>query len=146
MSNANPYAQYQRIAVETASPTRLVVLLYEGAIRFLSKARTAIEAKNYYEQGLYINKTQAIIAHLFGTLDHDKGGDVSKTLSETYVKMYDMLTAANIADDVARVDRVLYGLRELREAWIEVDRQVTAGNAVARSAERDETRELAAAA
>jgi len=125
MSTPNPYAQYQRTAVETASPTKLVVMLYDGAIRFLTKVPPAIETKNFYEQSLYINKAQAIIAHLFGTLDYDKGGSVAKSLSETYVKMYDMLTAANIHDDAERVKKVLHSLRELREAWVEVDRQVT---------------------
>lgn len=125
MSTPNPYAQYQRTAVETASPTKLVVMLYDGAIRFLTKVPAAIETKNYYEQSLYINKTQAIIAHLFGTLDFEKGGKVAQSLSDTYIKMYDLLTAANINDDVERVQKVIYSLRELREAWVEVDRQLT---------------------
>jgi len=144
MSTPNPYAQYQRTAVETASPTKLVVMLYDGAIRFLMKVPTAIETKNYYEQSLYISKTQAIIAHLFGTLDYDKGGNVAKTLSETYVKMYDLLTAANVNDDVERVNKVMHSLRELREAWVEVDRQMST-----RPAEpigREEARDLARAA
>jgi flagellar secretion chaperone FliS len=145
MSNTNPYAQYQRTSIETASPTRLVVMLYDGAIRFLNKAIPAMETKNYYEQSLYINKTQAIIAHLFATLDYDKGGSVAKALSETYVMMYDTLTAANIKDDVERLRNVASGLRELREAWVEVDRQAHCTQTSARSAQ-EQVREFAVAA
>jgi flagellar protein FliS len=130
MSGPNPYAQYQRTSIETASPTKLVVLLYDGAIRFLTRLVPVMEAKNYYEQSMYINKTQAIIAHLYGTLDFEKGGSVALALEKAYINMYDTLTAANIKDDPERVRKVLEALRDLREAWVEVDRQVSAAQAV----------------
>jgi flagellar protein FliS len=120
-------------------------MLYDGAIRFLTKVPPAMEAKNYYEQSLYINKAQAIIAHLYGTLDYEKGGNVATALANVYVPMYDMLTAANIQDDPDRVNKVLKTLRELREAWVEVDRQVSTVNVEA-TVSREQIRDLARAA
>jgi flagellar protein FliS len=101
-------------------------MLYDGAIRFLTRLLPAMAAKNFYEQSMYINKTQAIIAHLFATLDYEKGGSVAQALSEAYINMYDTLTAANIKDDQFRVRKVLQALRDLREAWVEVDRRISA--------------------
>lgn len=123
MSNLNPYAQYQQTSVETASPTRLVIMLYDGAIRFLSKALPAMEQMNYYEQSYFIGKAQDIIAHLTATLDHEAGGSVADTLADMYVRLYDMLTDANIHDRPEKVLKVINALKEIREAWIEVDRQ-----------------------
>lgn len=145
MSTPNPYSQYLRTSVETASPTKLVVMLYDGAIKFLLKAVPAVESKNYTEQNLYLTKAQKIIAHLYGTLDYEKGGNVAVSLSSTYIKMYDMLTAAHIKDDVNRVNKVIHSLRELREAWVEVDKQMNILAAEPARAQ-SEARDLARAA
>lgn len=146
MSTRNPYAVYQRTAVETASSTKLIVMLYDGAIRFLMKVGPAMRTKNYREQSMYITKAQKIIKHLYGNLDFEKAGDVAKTLADTYVRMYDMLTAAHIKDDPERVEKVLYGLRELREAWVEVDRQTTILHAAPAQITPEDGRTLARAA
>ena len=73
MSLPNPYAQYRQNSVETASPTRLVVMLYDGAIRFLSQALAAMQAGQHAQQSVLIGKAQAIIAHLHDTLDAEAG-------------------------------------------------------------------------
>ena len=134
MTQFNPHAQYLRTAVETATPTRLVVMLYDGAIRFLSQAMTAMQAGQYEDQSRFIGKAQDIIAHLHAHLDYEAGGAVSRQLATVYAPMFDMLTYANAKDDCERVEKVLSALRELREAWVEVDRQCQAGKALARSA------------
>lgn len=123
MSLPNPYNQYQRTAVETASGTRLVVMLYDGAIRFLNQAIPAIQAKDFEKKGLYIGKAQSIVTHLRNTLDHAAGGAVAKSLDTIYGRMHNSLTDANFQDDAAKVEAVTHALRELREAWVEVDRQ-----------------------
>ena len=135
MALPNPYAQYRQNSIETAAPTRLVVMLYDGAIRFLSQALPAMQAKKYDQQSLYIGKAQAIIAHLRDTLDHKAGGAVAGHLSGLYVGLFDALTDANVHDKPERVEQVIEALRELREAWVEVDRQCQAHKAGA-TAER----------
>ena len=129
MSLSNPYTQYRQNSVETATPTRMVVMLYDGAIRFLCHALPAMRARQYDQQSLQIGKAQAIIAHLRDTLDFEKGGAVAVHLSGLYVGLFDALTAANIHDRPEQVERAIEALRELREAWVEVDRQCRAGKA-----------------
>ena len=129
MSLPNPYAQYRQTSVETATPTRLVVLLYDGAIRFLSQALPAMRVQKYDQQSLLIGKAQAIIAHLRETLDFKAGGSVAQHLNGLYLSMLDALTDANIHDKPERVEEVIKALRELREAWAEVDRQSQLGKA-----------------
>ena len=130
MSLSNPYAQYRRDSVETASPTRMIVMLYDGAIRFLSQALPAMHARRYDQQSLLIGKAQAIISHLRDTLDFEAGGAVARHLSGLYGDLFDALTDANIHDKPERVEQAIEALRELREAWAEVDRQCQAGRAV----------------
>ncbi len=130
MSLSNPYAQYRQNSVETATPTRMVVMLYDGAIRFLGQALPAMRARLYDQQSLHIGKAQAIIAHLRDTLDFQAGGAVAGHLSSLYTSLFDALTDANIHDKPERVEEVITALRELREAWVEVDRQCQAVKAV----------------
>lgn len=139
MSLPNPYARYQQNSIETATPTRLVVMLYDGAIRFLGQARPLMDGRHYEQQSLFIGKAQAIIAHLRATIDFDAGGGAMRHLDTLYVTLYDALTDANIHDRPERVEQVLAALRELREAWVEVDRQCQAqkGEASASTARRE---------
>lgn len=132
MSLSNPYAQYRQNSVETATPTRMIVMLYDGAIRFLSQALPAMQIRKYDQQSLLIGKAQAIIAHLRDTLDHEAGGAVARHLSGLYTGLFHALTDANIHDKPERVVEVIEALRELREAWVEVDRQCQVGKAGAR--------------
>lgn len=129
MSLPNPYAQYRQNSIETATPTRLIVMLYDGAIRFLSQSVTAMLAKKYDRQSEGINKAQAIISHLRETLDFEAGGAVATHLDSFYLGLFNTLTEANIHDKPELVERVIEALRELRDAWTEVDRQCQARKA-----------------
>ncbi len=127
MSLPNPYAQYRQNSVETATPTRMVVMLYDGAIRFLTQALPAMQARQYDRQSEMIGKAQEIIAHLRDTLDFQAGGAVARHLAQLYSTLLDSLTDANIHDRPERVQQAIDALREMREAWAEVDRQCQAG-------------------
>lgn len=127
MSLPNPYAQYRQNSVETSTPTRMVVMLYDGAIRFLSQALPAMHARQFDRQSEMIGKAQDIIAHLRDTLDFGAGGAVAKHLSGFYGGLLNALTEANIHDRPEQIEQSIAALRELREAWAEVDRQCQAG-------------------
>lgn len=127
MSLPNPYAQYRQNSVETATPTRMIVMLYDGAIRFLSQALPAMHARQYDRQSELIGKAQDIIAHLRDTLDFQAGGAVAQHLSAFYATLMGSLTDANIHDRPERVEQVIDALRQMRDAWAEVDRQCQAG-------------------
>lgn len=129
MSLPNPYAQYRQNSIETATPTRLVVMLYDGAIRFLSQSLPAMRAKKYDQQSLLIGKAQSIIAHLRDTLDWEVGRTFSKSLDGIYGALQVSLNEANIYDKPELVEQAIEALRELREAWAEVDRQCQASKA-----------------
>jgi len=137
MSLTNPYAQYRTNSVETASPTRLVVMLYDGAIRFLNQALPEMRALHLENQSLYIGKAQAIIAHLRGTLDFEAAPAISNQLSALYVQIYDSLTLANVYDKPEKVEEAIAALRSLREAWLEVDKQCQAGKAALTGGSRE---------
>jgi len=123
MSLPNPYAQYRQNSVETASPTRLVVMLYDGAVRFLSQGLAAMQAGQHVQQSILIGKAQAIIAHLHDTLDTEIGSAFAQSLAKIYTALLATLTQANIEDSPKPVENAIEILRELRETWAEVDRQ-----------------------
>jgi flagellar protein FliS len=122
----NGHERYLQTAVETAHPARLVVMLYDGALRFLNCALEAMEQRDYEQQNLYLQKTQRILAELIGSLDFTKGGEVAENLFRIYTYLYNQLVQANIEDDAAKVQHAIALLSELREAWDTVASQVEA--------------------
>jgi flagellar protein FliS len=124
-SVANPYAEYKKTQVETASPEKLVLMLYDGAIKFLVQAKIKMsrkdkDGKQVEEISYSIKRARAIINELAITLDMKNGGDMAKNLLFLYEFMLNQLTTADIDLDVLPVDRVIGMVKELREAWLEV--------------------------
>ena len=123
---ANGYARtYQTQAVLTASPGLLVLMLYDGALRFLAQAHVALEAdKDDWHRFEVINrniqKAQNIIAELKGTLNHDAGGEVAANLDRLYEYYIRRLHEANFKKDVNPVIEVEGLLGELRDGWSEM--------------------------
>ena len=82
----NAYTAYQRTNINTASRGRLIVLLYEGAVKQLTQAAALFEpdgklqAKNIEQFGNCIQKAEAIISELEVSLDMEKGGEIAKNL------------------------------------------------------------------
>lgn len=130
--------RYQQTSVETASPTRRVVMLYDGAIRFLNLALPAMASKDLVLQSKMISNAQAIIHHLQSTLNFDIAPALCADLSKMYVILYSTLTDANINDSAIKVNEVIASLRELREAWIEVDKRTQASKVDASAASSKE--------
>jgi flagellar protein FliS len=125
MAVAAPYQlahEYRRTQVETAPPTQLVVMLYDGAIRFLSLAREKMAARDLEARHTNLLKAQRIITELMSSLDREKGGEVAANLHRLYAFMLRQLVEANLRDRPQPIEDVLGMLRELRESWAEVDR------------------------
>src|SRR5579871_3825551 len=116
-------AKYRQTQVDTASPTQLVVMLYDGAIRFLSLARQKMGPGDIEARNTLLLKAQRIITHLISSLDLEKGGDVAVNLQRLYTFMLLQIIEANVYDRAAPIDEVVGLLRELRESWVEVDLQ-----------------------
>lgn len=123
MSYQNAYTAYQRNNVNTASQGRLVVLLYEGAIKHLNGALSLMEeddkikACNIEQFGIHLQKTQAIITELQVSLDMEKGGDISKNLMSLYMYFNEELMDAAINHKKTKIQFVLKMLTELADSW-----------------------------
>lgn len=119
----NAYSAYQKNNVSTASQGRLVVLLYEGAIKHLNSALSLFEADesikpgNIEQFGVHIQKTQAIITELQVSLDMEKGGDIARNLMALYVFFNEELMNASINHDKSKLQFVHKMLTELVDSW-----------------------------
>ena len=116
----NPFKQYQKTQVTTASREKILLMLYEGAIRFTKQARIAMNEKKIADKGKYISKTTAIISELMATLDFKVGGQLAQDLENLYIFMIDKLIEANIQNKTEPLDQVEKLLNTLYSAWKDV--------------------------
>lgn len=114
----NPYLkQYQQTQVQTSSPEKILVLLYEGAIQFLNKAKIGIENKNIEETHNNIMKAQRIISEFMNTLDMKNGGEIAQNLYSLYEYLNYRLVQANIKKEISYINEVLLHLKDLKLTW-----------------------------
>ena len=113
----NGFAAYQDTAVTTQSKGRLIVLLYDGAIKFMKLAIKELEAHDYAEKGRYINRAQDIINELNAVLDVDAGGEVAQNLRSLYLFMSRRLSEANTNRDPEMIREVINLMEELNQSW-----------------------------
>lgn len=117
MAINNPYQQYQQQSVMTASPGELVVMLYNGCIRFIKQAIDSINNKDLEGAHKAIIRAQDIILEFMSTLDMKY--EVSHNLLALYDYLYRRLVEANTRKDVAILEEVLMFVTELRDTWAE---------------------------
>lgn len=113
------YQKYKNTSVQSASREKLLLLLYEGAIRFIKKAIIAIEQNNISDRGYNIGRAYDIILELNNTLDHKVGGDISKNLEQLYMFMTEKLTEANIKGQAEPLHETLKIIETLYVGWKE---------------------------
>lgn len=113
-------AAYQQQSILTAPPERLVVMLYDGCLRFLNQAAYAMREDNAREADARLRRAEAIIDELLSTLDHKRGGEIAGRLQGIYVFCRRHLLDARRANDADMVDKVAELLAELRDAWAEI--------------------------
>ncbi|HYC78848.1 MAG TPA: flagellar export chaperone FliS [Planctomycetota bacterium] len=109
--------QYLSQAVMTASRERLVVMLYDGALKRLERAGRALERGERRDAGEALSSALAIVDELRSTLDFDAGGDVAKELHALYGFVVDRLSRANVERDPERVREAVSVLARLKEGW-----------------------------
>ena len=114
----NPYnkyiKQYQTSNITTATPEKLMIMLFDGAIQFLQKAKSAIENKNLSERSDNIESARKIIRELMRSIDLENGNNVSKQLFRLYNKMAMKLIRANVSRDVNLIEEVIVDLTNIR--------------------------------
>ena len=115
------YKAYQQNSVQTASPGQLIIMMYDGAIRFTKAGIDGIERRRYDLANTNLTKAQAVIHELIAALNHDIS--VSKDLLRIYEYLLHCLSQANIKKDVRQATEVISHLEELREAWKQAIKQ-----------------------
>ena len=117
----HPASTYRQHAVQGASPVSLVVMLYDGAIVALQRARRAMEACDIERKCAHVNRALAIICQLEGSLDFEKGGEVAQTLKKFYVHARCRVLQANIQNSREMLASLVEQFSALREAWVQVE-------------------------
>jgi flagellar protein FliS len=116
----NPYKTYQKTQVTTASREKILLMLYEGAIRFVKHAQVAMQDKKIADKGRYLSKATAILSELMATLDFKTGGQLAVDLESLYIFMIDKLIEGNINNDLECLKNVEGILRTLHAGWQDV--------------------------
>lgn len=117
MMNTYNMNQYQQNQVNTASPEQILLMLYDGAIRFTRRAIAGIEENQPELRISGVSKTMAIIAEFSNSLNHDVGGQIAEDLDALYHFMMRELTSANLNNDVKKLRTVEQLLMDLRLTW-----------------------------
>jgi flagellar protein FliS len=111
----SPIQKYQQSSVQTASPGQLILMLYDGAIRFVKLGIAGIEERDISKANNSLIRAQRIINELMASLNTSV--PLSATLMGIYEYMNRRLIEANIKKDKAPAEEVLGHLVELRDAW-----------------------------
>jgi flagellar secretion chaperone FliS len=117
---AAPRAAYQRAAVLTATQGQLIVMLYDGANRFLAQAALAMQERQIEVAHNRLRRAEMIISHLQASLDYEQGGEIAPRLASIYVFCQRHLNQARLHADPNRVEQVRRLLGTLRDAWAQI--------------------------
>ncbi len=113
-------AAYREASILTAPPERLVVMLYDGARRFLHQAAVAMREERYTESAERQRRAELIVEELLSTLNLEAGGEIASNLQGLYVFFLRQLSDARVERDADKLDWVSAQLGELRESWAQI--------------------------
>lgn len=117
--NKNAYQKYKTTSVQSASREKILLMLYEGAIKFTKLAIKAAEEKKIADRGMNIGRAFDIIMELNNTLDHKVGGEVAVQLEQLYMFMMEQYTKANISGNPEPLKENLKLLNTLYDGWVQ---------------------------
>jgi flagellar protein FliS len=130
MPSSNPYSQYKQTEINTANQGKLIVMLYDGAIRFLNTALENLPTKKYDIVNNNIIRAQDIITELMLSLNVEAGGQIAQNLFSLYVYFKKRLIESNIKKEPDGINEVLKHLKELRSAWDQIASKESRNDAV----------------
>ena len=114
---SNPYQKYKQTQVVSAGREKLLLMMYEGAIKFTKLAIKAADEKNVYERCTNIGRAYDIVMELNNTLDHKVGGEISHQLEQLYMFITDQYTKSNLNGDSKPMKDALKILETLYDGW-----------------------------
>lgn len=120
MYGKNAHSKYKSVQVTTTDRGRLLLMMYEGAIKFLKQSKMGLEDNDIPKFCRFLSKAQAIIAELMNTLDFEKGGTIARDLDRLYDFMLFYLTEANLHRDPKRITKVIGLLDIIYGAYKEI--------------------------
>ena len=115
---------YRKVAVQTSDPRELVVMLYDGFLRFAFKARAAMMREQSVEVTQATGRALAIVTDLLNTLDHNPEPELSRQLEALYLYISDRLLKVSLHQDIEVLDEVIGLMSELRGAWAQALEQL----------------------
>jgi flagellar protein FliS len=122
----------QTIAISTierlleASPSQLVVMLYDEALKNLETAIAAVETGEIEKRCIAVNRAIEIVSHLYLTLDAEQGGEIAEKLGAIYAFVLTRLPRVNLRNDAEAAHEVIRLLQPMRESWRELDLRIEA--------------------
>lgn len=116
---AHAHQVYRKTQVSTASAGDLLIMLFDGAIKFAGQAKEFILQKKYESAHEKLVRCQDIMSELNASLNHD-AGEIAGNLSQLYMFIHDQFTEANIKKEPQSIDNAVQMLMELRETWKQV--------------------------
>lgn len=111
---------YMETQVTTTSQGQILIMLYDGAIKFLNQAKERIAAKDYAGKGMLISNAIDVINELASSLNPEKGGDLAANLNQLYFYCNKRLFMANSRMDIAPIDEVIKILSGIRSAYAQI--------------------------
>ncbi len=115
----NPYISYKKTHVETADKGTLLLMLYDGAVRFLVEGKKQMEEGNYSEAFRALGRSDRIVKELIASLDVEKGGELAANLFRLYEFVLWKIFLAERERKTSHIDEALHIIEELRAAWKE---------------------------
>ena len=110
---------YKSMQILSSKPEKLILLLYDGAIKFIRQGQSAMENQQLEEAHNNLIRAQNILVELMGSLNFDKGGEIASNLFRIYEFMHYTLVQANVKKEAAPLERVCEQLKRLRESWFQ---------------------------
>jgi flagellar secretion chaperone FliS len=108
---------YQQQTLAGMNPVELVVALYDGMVRFLYRAISAIEQQDPRERRAAVGRVLQILMHLQSRLRMDVGGNSAKALSEFYASIFALCLEGSRLESAVRLKEAIGCIRDVREAW-----------------------------
>lgn len=127
-------SQYRSSQVQTASPARVIVQFYDGAMRFMRQAEQSIAASDYAAKGVQLSRAHAVVAELRAQLDHTRAPELCAELDRLYVYVLDCITESNMKTDPKPLAHACKVLTDLRGAWSQVADESSGGTGAVRIA------------
>ncbi|MBN2714189.1 MAG: flagellar export chaperone FliS [Planctomycetes bacterium] len=119
MINDKQRKQYLKTQIQTASKEQLVLMLYNGVIRFCNQGKKFMEEKDWEQSHENLMRAQAIIMELLYNLDNEKGGEIAQNLTRLYTYTFQRTIVANMQHDTAPIDEVVRIISGIRDSWAE---------------------------